>query len=156
MDTSAERKRMLLAMKDDIMEQFRSVKAKLDAVELLIADQDENDPGTPVATVEEVRHACIEILGDYGAPVHRQNLLEILEDKGVHVGGKVPVNNLGSILSRFSKDFDSHGQGMWSINIRPMATLHDNLNMNGRPPKLINEGYLCTSSLNEDYTITSS
>lgn len=146
MDAPAERKKMLLEMKAEIMEQFESVKAKLDAVELLIAFQDEIDTVAPVATVEEVRQACIEILGEYGMPVHRQALLEILQDRGVYVGGKVPVNNLGSILSRFSKDFESPGQGKWSLDNKPTHKSPDPTDTNGHAPLPINGGYDMRSS----------
>ena len=131
MDTPAERKRMLIAMKADILEQFESVKAKLDAVELLITSQDENEPDPPVATVEEIRKASMEILATAGQPIHRNTLLEALDDRGVQVGGKIPVNKLGSVLSRFSKDFESHGQGMWSWNNKPTSAVGEAISMNG-------------------------
>lgn len=156
MDTPAERKRVLLAMKADIMEQFESVKAKLDAVELLIASQDGSEPGALVATVEEARQACIEILGEVGMPIHRKTLLEMLEDRGVYLGGKVPVNNLGSILSRFSKDFESHGQGMWSINNKPTPKVSDPSDMNGHPLLPINQGYDIPPSFGGGYAVKSS
>ena len=115
MDTPADRKRILLAMKADILERLHNAQADLDAVERLLAVQEEIEPSPPSASVEEVRQACVELLCNHGTPVHRNILLEKLNDMGIQVSGKVPVNNLGSILSRFSEDFEPHGNGVWGL-----------------------------------------
>ena len=115
MHTPTERRDMLLAMRADIMTRLEAAQADLEAVDRLISVQEEIGPPVVAASVEEVRLAAIGILEEVRRPMHRQNLLDELENRNVHVGGKVPVNNLGSILSRFDVDFKSHGQGIWSL-----------------------------------------
>lgn len=147
MESTTDRKKMLLAMKTEIMEQFESMKARLDAVDLLLAHEEEGIPDAPVSTVETIRMGCVEILAESGMEVHRNILLEMLEERGIHVGGKVPVNSLGSILSRFSKDFISHGQGMWSWNNKPIYTNNPPDNVNGH---VVSPRDPASSLLNED------
>ena len=115
MNTPADRTRMLLDMRDDIIKRLKGAEADLDAVERLIAVQKEVAHPMVAASVEEIRQAAIVILKDHGEPMHRQMLLERMIEQDVHVGGKVPVNNLGSILSRFSKDFLPYGHGVWGL-----------------------------------------
>ena len=115
MDTSVERKHMLLAMRDDIMARLEDAQTDLDAVDRLIAVQKVIAPPVVLASVEEIREAVVVLLMENGEPVHRKTMLEQLEEYGIHVGGKVPVNSLSSTLSRFSKDFVPHGQGVWGL-----------------------------------------
>jgi hypothetical protein len=49
--------------------------------------------------------------------MHRKNIFEELTDMGVHVNGKDPVATLGTVLSRYSKDFHPHGQGIWGLKL---------------------------------------
>ena len=63
----------------------------------------------------EVRNALVHILDGLGTPTHRGTLYEILRADGVTVSGKNPVHNLSSILSQFSEDFHTHGQGVWGL-----------------------------------------
>ena len=81
----------------------------------LIAVQQDIDPPPETASVSEIRKGSIAILENKGQPTHRMDLLKELADSGIRVGGKVPVNTLGSILSRFDKDFKPHGQGIWGL-----------------------------------------
>ena len=115
MYTPAERKIMLRDMRNDIMERLKTAQADLDAVDRLITVQKEIEPPTVTASVGEIRQAAISLLREIDGPVHRQTLLSQMNERGVHVSGRTPVNNLGSILSRFSKDFESHGQGVWGL-----------------------------------------
>ena len=115
MDAPTERKRVLIAMKADIIERMESIRADLDAVNRLLNFQEGNEPATLAGTVEDIRQASYELLRQHEEPMHRQTLLDELALTGVYVGGKVPVNTLGSILSRFSEDFEPHGQGVWGI-----------------------------------------
>ena len=102
-------------MRADIKTRLKEAQADLDAVNRLIAVQKEIDPPPATASVEETRKESIAILEKQGQPMHRTDLLKALEDSDIRVGGKVPVNNLGSILSRFEKDFKPHGQGVWGL-----------------------------------------
>lgn len=110
-----DRKAMLVAMRKDIVDRLESAKADLDAVDRLIAVQEDMSPPLTPATVDEVRQAAVEILNDHGDKMHRRDILSEMTERGVHVGGRVPVNNLGSVLSRFGDVFESHGQGVWGL-----------------------------------------
>ena len=118
---SSERKAVLIAMRDEILERLKNAQADMEAVERLIAVHEELAPPATAASVEEIRQAAIGILEENGGPLHRQVLLERMTNQGIHVSGKVPINNLGAILSRFGKDFESHGQGGWGLK-RPAAS----------------------------------
>ena len=109
-----ERRNLLLEMKAELAERLEKAQADFEAVERLLAMYDEMSL-PEAATVEQVRLAAIEALDRNGEPMHRQVLLLELEDAGVRVGGKKPVANLGSILSRFSTDFKPHGNGVWGL-----------------------------------------
>ena len=134
MDTASDRKRMLLAMRTDIMQRLQNAQADLDAVDRLLAVQEEITPPSPTASIEDIRQAAIELLAQNGEPMHRQMLLDILDGMGICVGGKVPVNNLGSLLSRFSDDFTSHGNGVWGLK----AWKRSNNGTSHHLPSLIN------------------
>ena len=138
MNTPGDRKKALLAMKAEIMERLQSAQADLDAVDRLLTLQQDIDPVQASATVEEIRCVAFQLLTQHESPVHRQTLLEEIENMGIHVSGKVPVNNLGSILSRFSKDFEPHGHGIWGLksqsNPLPSAETIDSIGHNGWSP----------------------
>ena len=115
-DTRAQlRKSVLRAMRNDIKARLKEAQADLEAVNRLIAVQEEIEPPPAPASVSKTRKASIAILEEKGQPMHRMDLLKELEDSGIRIGGKVPVNNLGSILSRFDEDFKPHGQGIWGL-----------------------------------------
>ena len=115
-----ERKAMLNEMRNDVLKRLQDAQADLDAIDRLIAVQTDIEPPTTPSSVEEIRLGAIAILSEFGT-MHRLELLEKLEERGIHVGGKVPVNNLGSVLSRFGDDFTSYGQGKWGKRPRPLG-----------------------------------
>ena len=114
-----ERRNWLFEMKAELLERLEKAQADYDAVARLIDVLEEMSLPEP-ATVEEIRLAAIEILTQCGEPVHRQTLLDKLEDIGLRVNGKAPVNSLGSILSRFSDDFKPHGNGVWGLKAKSL------------------------------------
>ena len=110
-----ERKAMLVAMRKDILDRLEDAQADLDAVDRLISVQTEISPPVQTAKVEEVRQTAVEVLNEHGDAMHRRDILDKLTELGVHVGGKVPINTLGSVLSRFGEDFEPLGQGVWGL-----------------------------------------
>ncbi len=121
MVSQVDRKKMLLEMKQDILERLQNAQSDLEAIERLLVVHDDMVPRPQGASVEEVRQAAIEVLTERGRPVHREQLLELLEERGITVRGKVPVNTLGALMSRFSKDFTPYGQGLWGLREKPIG-----------------------------------
>ena len=117
MNMTTTRKRMLLDMKDDIVARLKEAQADLDAVERLIVVQKAIEPLVVPSSAEDIRQGAIDVLKDNGDPMHRRDILDCLVERGIDVGGKVAVNNLGAILSRFGDDFVPHGQGMWGLKV---------------------------------------
>ena len=110
MNIPADRKKILLATRDDIMAHLRNAQTDVDAVDRLISIQKEIGPSVVTASVGEIRQVAIKLLKENEKPVYRQTLLDQISESDIYVGGKIPVNNLGAILSRFDKDFKLHGQ----------------------------------------------
>lgn len=115
MNTRADRRRMLVEMRDELMQRLEQVQADVDAANRLIAAYESTDQPIAPSSVEEIRQCSITCLAEHGEPMHRQELLGCLIAQGVHIVGKIQVNNLGAILSRYSDDFISHGQGKWGV-----------------------------------------
>ena len=55
-----------------------------------------------------------EILVGRTEPTPTQAIMEVLDERGVRVGGSVPRNSVSSILSK-SEDFISHGRSGWTL-----------------------------------------
>ena len=110
----AERKNLLLEMQAEAEERLRKAQADYDAMVRVLAFHDEISLPEP-SKVEGVRTAAIEVLVRSGKPIHRQEILNELGEMGIRVSGKEPVNNLGSVLSRFSDEFQPHGNGVWGL-----------------------------------------
>ena len=55
-----------------------------------------------------------EILVGRTEPTRTQAIMEVLDERGVRVGGSVPRNSVSSILSK-SEDFISHGRSGWTL-----------------------------------------
>ena len=115
MQTSTDRRSMLLAMKDDLLRRRQEAQADLDAVDRLIAAEAQIGPQVVSASGNTIKDQAIAILEVNGKPTHRDLLLVLLEESGVHVGGKNPGANLVSILSRNSEIFQSFGKSMWGL-----------------------------------------
>jgi len=47
-------------------------------------------------------------------PLHRKNIFELLKVRGIHVGGQIPVNTVGSYLSTDDR-FKNVGRGIWDL-----------------------------------------
>ena len=85
------------------------------AAQLLADYQNSKTPRQPAASQEDIVRGAVDILLKHEEPIHRRIIHEELRDQGIHVGGKDPVANLGAILSRQSKVFDSVGNGVWGL-----------------------------------------
>ncbi|MDP9370807.1 MAG: winged helix-turn-helix domain-containing protein [Chloroflexota bacterium] len=75
---------------------------------------------TPPQAAKVARNALFEILRDAGRPMHSRDLLASLEERGVQVVGKDPVNNVRSHLSHDTR-FRSVGGGEWDLASRSRA-----------------------------------
>ena len=68
-----------------------------------------------------VRRAAYEILLSEGRPMHRKLLLERVQVKGLHVGGKSPLHSFGALLSTDSRFATTHERGVWGLAIWEIA-----------------------------------
>ena len=60
-----------------------------------------------------IRNTIYEILNTQG-PLHRSDIYQYLVQRGVHISGKYPVDNVGVHLSSDSR-FESLGNGIWGV-----------------------------------------
>ena len=69
------------------------------------------------ATIHEILDGAEEILREEGRIMYSREILERLEERSIHVGGKNPASNLSSKISQNSNGrFISHGRGKgWSL-----------------------------------------
>ena len=63
---------------------------------------------------ERISNAMYVILHDEGGPLHRTVILERIQEQGIYIGGKKPVNSVGSYLSLDDR-FVNVGRGMWDL-----------------------------------------
>lgn len=70
---------------------------------------------SPPSSSNELRTAIYEILSAEG-PLHRSEIYERLTERGVHVPGRDPINNVGAHLS-FDDRFNNVGRGVWGLAI---------------------------------------
>ena len=63
---------------------------------------------------ERISTAIYGILHDEGGPLHRSEIHSRIQGQGIHVGGKNPVNSVGSYLSLDDR-FVNVGRGMWDL-----------------------------------------
>lgn len=63
---------------------------------------------------EAIITAAIECLRNRVLPMSTTAVLDVVQTRGVDVGGAIPRNNLSSILSR-SDRFISHGRAGWTL-----------------------------------------
>ena len=105
----------LASIEEAAQQQLDAARQAVNAVARLRAfHADMQDPVDP-STQDEIRQGAVEILRGSLEPMHRKDIFNALVDRGLHVGGKDPINNLGAILSRNGADFESYGNGMWGL-----------------------------------------
>ena len=71
-------------------------------------------------------------------PLHRTDILGRVDERGVHVGGRKPVNSIGSYLSTDQR-FKNCGRGMWTLREEPQAGIsssdNDAMDVASTPPQ---------------------
>lgn len=75
-------------------------------------------------TASDMRDAMVEILAEE-SPLGRRDIYDRLVERGIHVGGRDPVNNVGAHLSIDSR-FGNVGRGMWVLADADRAERVDN------------------------------
>ncbi len=115
MDTQPNMGQSLTDMRAEAVIRLHEAQADIDAIDRVLAFCEKTQPPPISASNEEIRLASIEALTRHGGPVHRQTIYDALLGMGIHVNGKEPVATLGTVLSRCSTDFESHGQGIWGL-----------------------------------------
>ena len=116
----------------DYMKELRKSKEKerdviqqdIDAIDAMLAFHEGREVTTIAATPKSVREGAIKILADHDGPMHRKQIYVQLLDMGIVISGKDPIASLASVLSRNSKDFVSHGQGIWGPKAPPSPNGH--------------------------------
>ena len=63
---------------------------------------------------EKIGTAIYGILHNEGGPLHRSEILSRIQEQGIHVGGKNPVNSVGTYLSLDDR-FVNVGRSMWDL-----------------------------------------
>jgi hypothetical protein len=58
----------------------------------------------------------VDILRERGRPIKTKDLVDELERRGITTGGKIPVTNLSSALSRFKQLLSADRSEGWSLN----------------------------------------
>ena len=108
------RRQALEKMREEIQKRRDQANEDLRAIERLLIVQEETEPELEYSSVGEIRKAVIrELIGRGEEGLHRQVIMDRLAEKGINIRGKKPIYILGSILSRFSKDFESCSKGVW-------------------------------------------
>lgn len=97
--------------------------------EYLLAQQ----PAVQSASKEAIIQELQTILASNGQPIHRTRLHQHLAEKGIHVGGRNPVANLGAIMSR-EDAFYSAGNGEWGLTVWKRPMRHENIPQNTPVP----------------------
>ena len=68
---------------------------------------------------QEVSNAMFAILTEQ-RPLHRDDILARIQERGIHIGGQKPVNSIGSYLSLDAR-FSNAGKGIWTLGEEPQA-----------------------------------
>ena len=91
------------------MDSIRSFKRLVDSM-----DDDEFAPTTNRDTYRRELTMAIQAILSEDGPLHRMDILHRVQDRGVYVGGKKPIDNLATYLS-IDPRFQSVGRGYWSL-----------------------------------------
>ena len=67
----------------------------------------------PASHAKELTDAIENILETHG-PLHRNEILVKVRERGIHVGGDRPINNIGAYLSTDNR-FKNVGKGLWDL-----------------------------------------
>ena len=110
----------------DYMKELRKTKEKerdiiqqdIDAIDAMLAFHEGRAISIRPTTPKSIREGSIKILDQSKVPMHRKQIYAQLLEMGIAISGKDPFASLGSVLSRNSKDFVPHGNGVWGLKAR--------------------------------------
>ena len=120
--------RALRGLEKDLESRKRKIDEELQAVRVVIRINEERDDDSKAASsfASEIGDAIYFVLKDE-SPLHRNDILKRVKDRGIHVGGANPANNLGTYLSRDDR-FKNAGKGKWTLT---EDSADNSLRMNG-------------------------
>lgn len=72
---------------------------------------------------QELTDVMYEIL-QAERPLHRNDILSRVKERGIHIGGQKPINSIGSYLSTDAR-FKNVSRGTWTLTVDP-STPSDN------------------------------
>ena len=109
--------RSLREMRPDFERRVRDAEGALEGLDRAIAALSEQVAAERrIAPLEGVADAVRTILAD--GPLHRNEIMERLDARGIHVEGEKPLSGLSSIMSR-ARDMESYGDGRWGLKNAP-------------------------------------
>ena len=77
----------------------------------------------------EMSDAMFDILTDE-RPLHRNIILDRVQERGIQVGGRKPVNTIGSYLS-IDDRFSNVARGIWTLAEEPQSDISAEIDNNG-------------------------
>ena len=117
--------RALRALEKDLESRKSRIDEELQAVRIVIRiNEQRDDDDKYISTFAvEIGNAICTVLKSEG-PLHRNEILAKVSERGVHIGGTNPANNLGTYLSRDERECrkGSVGTGGGQFCLRATAT----------------------------------
>ena len=103
----------------------REIDKEVESLHVVIRlfERNEQSQDTPNkdSFAERIGNTMYGILHNEGTPLHRMIILERIQEQGIYIGGKKPVNSVGSYLSLDDR-FVNVGRGMWDLAERVPAS----------------------------------
>ena len=110
--------RDLRANVKDLEAKKREIDKEVESLHVVIRIYERNgqspDTLNKDSFAERIGTAIYGILHDEGGPLHRSEIHGRIQEQGIHVGGKKPVNSVGSYLSLDDR-FVNVARGMWDL-----------------------------------------
>ncbi len=110
--------RGLRALVKDLETKKREIDKEVESLHVVIRVIERNgqsqDTLNKDSFAERIGTAIYDILHGEGGPLHRSEIHGRIQQQGIHVGGKNPVNSVGSYLS-IDDRFVNVGRGMWDL-----------------------------------------
>ena len=109
-----------------IVVRLESARCKLDkdiaSIHTAIRINSEQDDDSSTANVrsgfaQELTDTMYEIL-QAERPLHRNDILSRVKERGIHIGGQKPINSIGSYLSTDDR-FKNVSRGTWTLTNDP-------------------------------------
>ena len=126
--------RALRALESDLVNRKRKVDEELQAVRVVIRinDQRDDDAKQAISFAAEIGNTIYAVLKDE-SPLHRNEIMARVKERGVHIGGANPSNNLGTYLSRDER-FENVSKGVWRLaeedsTVNPESNGHGDIDL---------------------------